>query len=60
MSTIKVKLKRSLTGKKPEHRQNVNALGLRTIGQIVEHEDTPSIRGMLEKSGFLLEVMEKE
>ncbi|MBC7293818.1 MAG: 50S ribosomal protein L30, partial [Thermoleophilia bacterium] len=36
----------------------LNALGLTRLGQTVYHEDTPAIRGMVNKVSYLLEVTE--
>ena len=56
--TIKVTLKKSPIGRLPKHRKSVYGLGLRRIGQQVELEDTPSIRGMINKVSYMLEVSE--
>jgi len=40
-----------------EMRQTVRGLGLRRLHQIVECEDTPSIRGMVHKVRHLVEVL---
>ena len=55
---IKITLKRSTIGRQGKHRKTVEALGLRKIGQTVEKNDTPQIRGMINKVGYLLEVEE--
>jgi large subunit ribosomal protein L30 len=36
----------------------MKALGLRKIGQIVEKEDTPQIRGMINKVNHMVEIVE--
>ncbi|MDX5300292.1 MAG: 50S ribosomal protein L30, partial [Gammaproteobacteria bacterium] len=51
--TIKVTLVRSPFGRLPNHRLCVKALGLRKIGNTVELQDTPSIRGLINKVEFL-------
>ncbi len=56
--TVKVTLKRSPIGRLPNHRKSVHGLGLRKIGQQVELEDTPSVRGMINKVSYMLEVSE--
>lgn len=58
MATIKVKQTRSIIHKTPNQVKNIEALGLRRIGQIVEKEDTPQIRGMIRKVNFMVEVVE--
>ena len=54
-----VTLKRSVIGEKPNTRANVRALGLRKLHHSVEHNDTPDVRGMLQKVRHLVEVEEK-
>jgi large subunit ribosomal protein L30 len=53
---LRVKLVRSPIGNTPANRRTVDALGLRKINQVVEHEDSPSIRGMLLKVRHMVEV----
>ena len=60
MKMLKVTLKRSLAGKTEKHRRIVNSLGLRKINQTVTHKDTPSIRGMINKTVHLIEVEASE
>ena len=52
---VSVKLVKSISGRKPDHKATVAGLGLRRINQIVELEDTPSVRGMINKVSYLLE-----
>lgn len=58
MSTIRIKLKKSPIGKIEKHRRTIKALGLRKIGQVVEKEDTPQIRGMIHTVDFMVEVVD--
>ena len=58
MAKIKVKQVRSINSKTPNQIKNMEALGLRKIGMIVEKEDTPQIRGMIRKVDFMVEVIE--
>lgn len=58
LAKLKITLKRSLIGRKKDHIATVNALGLKKIGKAVEQEDTPQIRGMINKVSYLLEVEE--
>lgn len=58
LAKIKIQLKRSKIGKNQKQRQTVEALGLRKIGQIVEKEDNPQIRGMINKVSHMVEVIE--
>jgi large subunit ribosomal protein L30 len=54
MSTIKVTLIKSISGRLASHKACVAGLGLRKIGQTVEVQDTPSNRGMVNKVSYLL------
>lgn len=58
MSTLKIKLVKSPIGKMETHKRTVRALGLRKIGQVVEHESNPQIRGMIKQVSYMLEVEE--
>lgn len=53
---IKVKLVKSINGRLEKHRACVRGLGLRRIGHTVEVEDTPAVRGMINKVAYLLQV----
>lgn len=57
---LKVKLVRSPIGNTPRNRRTVEALGLRRVNQIVEHEDSDSIRGMLHSVRHMIEVTPAE
>ncbi|GAA0734290.1 50S ribosomal protein L30 [Clostridium oceanicum] len=58
MAKVKVKLVKSLIGRKKDHIATVKALGLHKIGSTVEHEGTPQIKGMINKINYLLKVEE--
>lgn len=58
MAKVKITLVKSLIGRKKSHIATVNSLGLRIIGKSVEHEETPQIRGMINKAIYLLKVEE--
>ena len=53
---IKVTQVKSVSGRLPNHRACVAGLGLRRIGHTVEVEDTPSVRGMINKVHYLVRV----
>ena len=55
---IKVKLISSPAGRLKSHRACVAGLGLRRIRQIVEVEDTPCTRGMINKVNYMVTVEE--
>ena len=58
MAKVKLTLVKSLIGRKKDHIATVNALGLRKIRKNVEHEETPQIKGMINKVIYLLKVEE--
>ncbi len=53
---LKITLKKSVIGRLKSHRRTVQSLGLRKINHSVIHDDNPSIRGMVNKVSYLLEV----
>jgi large subunit ribosomal protein L30 len=55
---LKVKLVQSIIGMSPTQEATVKALGLRRIRHEVEHDDTPTIRGMIATVPFAVEVKE--
>jgi len=55
-SKLRVTLVRSPSGKIGKHRETVRGLGLRRMHHSVEVVDTPEVRGMINKVGYLLRV----
>ncbi|MFC6670925.1 50S ribosomal protein L30 [Marinobacterium aestuariivivens] len=55
-NTLKVSLVRSPIGTLPKHKLCVKGLGLRRIGHTVEVEDTPAVRGMINKVNYMVRV----
>ena len=55
-SMLKITQVRSKIGYKPKARATLEALGLRKIHQTVELPNNPSIRGMIQKIEYLLNV----
>ncbi len=55
---LKVTQIRSVHGRLPKHKACVAGLGLRRMHHSVEVEDTPAIRGMINKVSYLLKVEE--
>ena len=53
---LRVTLRKSMHGRIRGHRECVRGLGLRRMHQTVEVEDTPCIRGMIDKVSYLLHV----
>lgn len=58
MSKLKIRQVRSTNESKKDQRATVRALGLRRIRDTVVHDDTPQIRGMINKVNHLVEVEE--
>ena len=58
MAKIKIKQVRSKIGCPKSQKATLEALGLKKINSVVEHEDTASIRGMVEAVKHLV-VIEK-
>ncbi len=58
MNKIRIKLVRSPFGCKPSQRLTIKALGLRRLNHTVEHNDTPQIRGMIDRVRHLVSVDE--
>lgn len=54
MKRIRVTQTKSLIGCPRDQRRTVKSLGLKRIGHSVEHEDSPSIRGMIFKVRHLV------
>ncbi|OFE11257.1 50S ribosomal protein L30 [Pseudohongiella acticola] len=56
VGTVKVTLVRSPIGTMERHRQCLVGLGLRRMHQTVELQDTPSVRGIINKVSYMLQV----
>ena len=52
--TLKVQLVRSSIGTQQSHRATVRGLGLRKLNSVSELEDTPAVRGMINKISYLV------
>jgi large subunit ribosomal protein L30 len=55
-ATVKITLIKSVIGRLESHRATVKGLGLRRMHHTVELQDTPAIRGMINKINYLLKV----
>ena len=58
MAKIKVKQVRSSIKRPQNQKRTLEALGLRKIGQVVEHDATPNILGMINKIKHLVSTEE--
>ncbi|MCE2879291.1 MAG: 50S ribosomal protein L30 [Comamonadaceae bacterium] len=54
---LKVQLVRSPIGTKQSHRDTVRGLGLRRVNSVSELEDTPAVRGMINKIAYLVKIL---
>ena len=57
MATIKIKQVKSRIGAPADQKRTLDALGLRKMNRVVEHEETPSILGMINKAKHLVEIV---
>ena len=58
MAQIKIRQVRSKIKSPKDQKLTLQALGLKKLNQIVEHNDTPQIRGMVEKVKHLVRIVE--
>ncbi len=54
MAKLQIKLTGSKIGRSQKQLATIQALGLKKIGQMVEKEDTPQLRGMIEKVNHMI------
>ena len=54
---VKVQLVRSPIGTKESHRATVRGLGLRKLNSTSELQDTPAVRGMINKIAYLVKIV---
>ena len=54
---VKVTLVKGLMGTKQDHRATVRGLGLKRRNHTVELEDTPAVRGMINKVAYLVKIV---
>jgi large subunit ribosomal protein L30 len=55
--TLTVKLVKSVAGTRQSHRDTVRGLGLRKLNSERVLEDTPAVRGMIDKVSYLVKVL---
>jgi len=58
MATIKIQLVRSIIRRPQNQVRTLQALGLRKMNAVVEHEATPQILGMVEKVKHLVKIID--
>lgn len=57
---LEIKLMRSMAGANENQRKNLQALGLKRREQVVVHDDSGTIRGMISKVAHLVKVSKKQ
>jgi large subunit ribosomal protein L30 len=55
---LKITQVKSRINRKKDHKATLDALGISKMGQTVYHDDSPAIRGMVLKVGYMLQVSE--
>jgi large subunit ribosomal protein L30 len=58
VAKLRISWRKSAIGYGGDQKRTIQALGLRRLGHTVEHEDTPSLRGMIMKVRHLVTVAE--
>jgi large subunit ribosomal protein L30 len=58
MATIKIKQVKSRIGCPEVQKRTLDALGLKKLNRVVEHESNPAILGMVEKVKHLVKIVE--
>ena len=58
MGRLRITWKRSAIGHQMDQKRTIRALGLRRLGQTVEHSDSRSVRGMITKVKHLVAIEE--
>ncbi|MGB0916187.1 MAG: 50S ribosomal protein L30 [Flavobacteriales bacterium] len=57
MAKIKVKQVKSAINRPARQKKTLQALGLKKLNQVVEHEDNPAILGMVARVSHMVEVI---
>ena len=58
MATIKIMQVKSRANRPIDQKRTLDSLGLTKMNKVVEHEDTPAVRGMIKKVNHLVMVVE--
>ena len=58
MVKLRIELVKSIIGRKPNHIATVKSLGLKKMNDVVEHVETPELKGKLAQVSYLLKVEE--
>lgn len=60
MARLRITLRKSAIGRQQRQRETVRSLGFKRLGQTVEHDDTPAVRGQINAVRHLVSVEEVE
>ena len=58
MATIKIMQVKSRANRPIDQKRTLDSLGLTKMNKVVEHEDTPAVRGMIKKVNHLVKVVD--
>ncbi len=58
MAKIKIKQVRSAINRPKRQKRTIEALGLKKLNQVKEHDDTPQIKGMIAKVAHMVEIVD--
>ena len=58
--TLRIRLVKSMIGRPEKHRKVLRGMGLTKMNRTVELEDTPAVRGMVQKVSHLVTAEEKK
>ena len=58
MAKLRIELVKSIIGRKPNHIATVKSLGLKKMNDVVEHVETPELKGKIAQVSYLLKVEE--
>ena len=58
--TLRITLVKSMIGRPEKHRKVLRGMGLTKMNRTVELEDTPAVRGMVQKVSHLVKAEEKK
>ena len=58
MATIKIKQIKSRNNRPIDQKRTLDSLGLTRINKVVEHEDSPSLRGRIKKVSHLVAIVD--
>ncbi len=60
MARLAITWRKSAIGYNQRQKDTIRKLGLRRLNQTVEHEDSPTVRGMIARVGHLVDVRDGE